>query len=109
MAQLRQRRSGTAERIEVLEELQSRQEGVGAGVKEVLTQARAARDGPLRDVCGMLADLIHVTVEIAPLIEVALGPITQHLVATRGSELVEYLQRESPRLVGRVGFLWLDG
>ena len=43
-SELRQRHSGAAERAAVLDELVRRQEGLGAGVKEVL--ARAAGGGP---------------------------------------------------------------
>ncbi|MBN2476058.1 MAG: chromosome segregation protein SMC [Pirellulales bacterium] len=108
LAELRQRHRGTAERTAVLEELQRRQEGLGAGVKEVLARANEPGDGPYRGVWGLVADLLHVSVEIAPLIEVALGPAAQHVVATKDSQLLEYLRSESHRLAGRVGFVWLD-
>jgi chromosome segregation protein len=109
LAQLRQRHSGAAERIAVLEELQNRCEGLSAGVKEVLSQARAAQQGPFRQVCGLVADLLHVSVEGAPLVEVALGETAQYVVVTPGEELVEYLKSQSYRFAGRVGFIWLDG
>ena len=48
LAALRQRRSGVAERAAVLEELHRRQEGVTAGVKEVLARAASPEAGPLR-------------------------------------------------------------
>ena len=47
LAALRQRRSGVAERAAVLEELHRRQEGVTAGVKEVLAKAAGPDAGPL--------------------------------------------------------------
>ena len=46
-----------AERAAVLEELQRRQEGLTAGVKEVLARATGPEPGPLAAVRGLLADL----------------------------------------------------
>jgi chromosome segregation protein len=109
LAELRQRHHGAAERASVLEELQRRQEGLSAGVKEVLAQLSDSPDGPFRGVRGLVADLLEVSVEIAPLIEVALGQTAQHLVVAPGAELRQYLANQSPRFAGRVGFVWLDG
>ena len=108
LAELRQRHSGTSERTSVLEELQRRQEGLSAGVKEVLATARSPGEGPFQQICGLVADLLQVSVEIAPLVEVALGPLAEHLVVSPGSRLLEHLQSGSQRFAGRVGFLWLD-
>jgi len=107
LGQLQQRHSAMAERVSVLEELEKRYEGLSPGVKEILTQARTAAEGPLRQVCGLVADLLRVSVESAPLIEVALGEKAQHVVAAPADDLVEYLKANSLRLAGRVGFLWL--
>jgi len=114
LAELLQRHSGAAEKAAVLEELQRRQEGLNSGVKEVLARAgnasnNMAGDEPYREVLGLVADLLQVSVEIAPLIEVALGTLAQHVVAARSRQLMEHLQTESPRLAGRVGFVWIDG
>jgi chromosome segregation protein len=108
LAQFQQRRSGLVERIAVLEELEKRYEGVSPGVKEVLTLARNAPTGPFRPICGLVADLLRVSVESAQLIEIALGEKAQHVVVGPGEELIEYLKAHSTRLAGRVGFLWLD-
>ncbi len=106
LAALRQRRSGVAERAAVLEELHRRQEGLTAGVKEVLARAASAEAGPLRAVHGLVADLLSVSVEMAPLIEVALGAAAQHVVAQPGRELLDFLRENAPRFAGRVGFVW---
>ena len=98
LAALRQRRSGVAERAAVLEELHRRQEGVTAGVKEVLARAADPDAGPLRAVHGLVADLLSVSVEMAPLIDVALGTAAQHVVAQAGSELLDFLER-TPRVL----------
>jgi chromosome segregation protein len=107
---LQQRHTAAQERSTVLQELEKRLEGVSAGVKEVLVQARAAsaNAGPLSHVRGLVADLLQVSVETAPLIEVALGLRAQHVVVARGEHLVEHLQAQSAKLAGRVGFIRLD-
>ncbi|HVC97291.1 MAG TPA: chromosome segregation protein SMC [Pirellulales bacterium] len=109
LGEWRQRHAGASERVNLLEELQQRQEGLGAGVKEVLAQVRGGAAGPFRHVRGLLADLFHVKVEMAPLIETALGERAQHLVVDDDAELLAYLERETYRFAGRVGFLRVQG
>ena len=106
---LRQRQSGASERSSVLEELVRRQEGLSAGVKEVLARAGDPADAAFRDIFGLVADVLSVSVEAAPLIEIALGQAAQYVVASPGGELMNYLHNESNRLAGRVGFVWLEG
>jgi chromosome segregation protein len=108
LAQHQQRRSGLFERISVLEELEKRHEGLSPGVKEVLNQARGKDPGPFRSACGLVADLFHVGVESAMLIEVALGEKAQHVVVTPTKDLWDYLGENSRRFAGRVGFVWLE-
>jgi len=108
LANLRQRHSASSERVAVLEELQRRQEGLGAGVKEVLALAKDAPEGPFGEVRGLVADLLRVSVEIAPLIEVALGQAAQHIVVGTGGRLLDHLVNGSRQFAGRVGFVWLD-
>ncbi|MEN6404882.1 MAG: chromosome segregation protein SMC [Thermoguttaceae bacterium] len=108
LAELRRRESAAAERAAVLEELVRRQEGIGAGVREVLARAADPADSVFHNVHGLVADLFHVSVEAAPLVEIALGPAAQHVVATRTDELLGCLQSQAGRLGSRVGFLWLD-
>ena len=105
---LQQRRSAAAERAAVLEELERRHEGLSAGVKEVLAQAGRPGSGPFQEVFGLVADLFCVSVEVAPLVDVALGQAAQHVVAAPSKELLRHVQEQSPRFGGRVGFLWLD-
>lgn len=104
----RERLSGATERAALLDELEKRLEGVGAGAKEVLQYARENADGPFHQVRGLLADLVQVSVETAPLIEAALGERAQYLVTAPGRRLMEYLAAHGKRLQGRVGFLPLD-
>jgi len=108
MAQERERHSGLVERAALLEELEKRHEGVGVGTKEVLQFARENPDGPFQQVRGLLADLIQVSVETAPLIEAALGERAQYIVTSPGRRLQEYLAAYGKRISGRVGFVPLD-
>ncbi len=108
LAALRQQHGGLGERAAVLEELQQRREGLSSGVKQVLAQARDNPDGPFGGVCGLVADLLTVSLEIAPLVDVALGPIAQYVVMEADRGLREYLVRQSPQFAGRVGFVWSD-
>ncbi|MCE5268962.1 MAG: chromosome segregation protein SMC [Planctomycetaceae bacterium] len=108
LAELRQRRTGAAERAEVLDDLVRRNDGVSDGVKEVLRRAADPAQSVFHTVCGLVADALQVSVEVAPLVEIALGNASQHVVATRSRELLDRLSSESSRLGGRVGFVWLD-
>jgi chromosome segregation protein len=105
---LHRRQTGTSERAAVLEDLVRRQEGVSAGVKEILVRSGKTDETALTGVHGLVADLISVSVEVAPLIEIALGPTAQHVVASPTAELVDFLHNQSNKLSGRVGFLWLE-
>jgi chromosome segregation protein len=107
LGHLRERYSGASERAAVLEELEARLEGISAGVKQVLIQAQGASTGPLSQIRGLVADLLHVNFESAALVEVALGEHAQCLVATGGRDLAGHL-RSAPWLAGRVGLVCLD-
>jgi chromosome segregation protein len=107
LGQLRQRHSGASERAAVLEELEKRLEGLSAGVKQVLTQAQGSNQGPFGQIRGLVADLLHVNFETAPLVELALGEMAQCLVVAGGRDRANQLH-ESVSLAGRVGFIRLD-
>lgn len=108
LAELRERRTGAAERAAVLDEIVRRHEGLNAGVKEVLQRAADPDDPVFQGVHGVVADLFGASVEIAPLVEIALGQTAQHIVASHKTGLLGRLESESNRLSGRVGFVWLD-
>lgn len=96
------------ERIAVLSELESRLEGLDGGVQEILRIGREEPAQPLGDVRGVVADLFHVDVDSAPLVEVALGERAQFIVVASTSHLLKRLQGQPLRVAGRVGFLGLD-
>ncbi len=106
LSDLKQRQSGMRERISVLEELIRKHEGLSPAVKEVLQQSRDPKS-PFRHVFGLVADLLRVEVEAAPLIEAALGAHAQHLVVSPKAELFRHIQTNAAQFAGRVGFIWI--
>jgi len=105
LGQIQRRHSAAAERAAVLEELERRQEGIGSGVREILAQARAASEGPLAEIRGLVADRFQVNVETAGLIDVALGERAQHLIVSGDAALAALLEDRAGKLSGRVGFV----
>ncbi len=108
LADQRQRHAVAVERATLLSELESRFEGLTAGVKEVLLNARESTAGPFRDVHGLVADLIRAPVEYAPLIDIALGECGQHVVVGPDDELTSLLSEQPYPLTGRVAFIRLS-
>ena len=68
------------QRAKIIEELEKRQEGVQSGAKNVMNRAKTEPDGPFGNVHGLVADLIQVHVQHAPLIDSILGEWTQFVV-----------------------------
>ena len=91
------------ERAAVLEEFQRRREGYTEAVKEVLAQANET-SGPYQHVRGVVAELLQVDLEMAPLIEVTLGKHPQHIVVTTLDEAVAAMQKELQRFPNQVTF-----
>ncbi|MBM99804.1 MAG: chromosome segregation protein SMC [Planctomycetaceae bacterium] len=103
----RQRRHAVAnERANVLEDLERRREGLSPGVKSVLAEAQEVTMGPLKSVHGLVADLIRVDVGMAPLIDVALGDLTEHVIVSDHS-LAEAIAAGEIQPKGRLGLLQL--
>ena len=106
--QLESQLTRTRERIAVLTELHQRLEGLNSGVREVLLAAQQEPDGPYGEVRGVVADLFHVDVDSAALVDVALGEFAQFVVVASAGRLFDWLNREPLSVAGRVGFLRLD-
>lgn len=105
LSALRERRSDRKARLAVLEDLESRQEGLGLGVREILNRARTSDQRPWNQILGSVADLLDVDLENAALLEVALGSRAQLIVLEEIDALIEYLTSGAVRIDGRVGFL----
>lgn len=102
----RGRLSGICERGAVLDELERRKEGLTSGVQQVLARARQEQAGPFEAVVGLVADVLEVPMQWAPLVDAVLGSITQYVIL-RDHRVLDLLQSGSLRLAGRVGFLSL--
>ena len=105
LLELREARSALQARKAVLEDLESRQEGLGVGVKEILARARAAEGPPWNNVRGHVVELLDVDIEQAALLEVALGARAQLIVLDDAAPLLVFLNEGNCRIAGRVGFL----
>lgn len=104
-AAFRERKSATAARIGVLEDMHAKGEGFGIGVREILRRARTLGDAPWNRIYGTVSDLLDVDLDDAPLLEVALGERAQLVVIEDFESLIPYLGRSSSKIAGRVGFL----
>ena len=104
VASLRELRSGLHEREMVLQELERQFEGLTAGTRQVLTDPMRS-EGGLGGVQGLIADVFEVQVDVAPMIEVALGDKAGFLLSEDARSLRNFLADEQYAFEGRVGFL----
>lgn len=104
----KERRSALMSRQELLEDLEHRREGVGAGALRLLDRKKQA-DAPaaLDCVAGLVADLLETDVQHARVIEAALGEASQHLVVTRSDVFLSHPEVFGDP-AGRVTALCLD-
>ena len=106
--QAKQRNAAARERATVLHEFEQRREGYREAVKDVLARAQAEPAGVFRSVLGVVAELLRVNLELAPVIEAALGERAQHVVVASLDELCAALHRDPQRLSSQVSFLPID-
>ena len=104
VARLRELRSGLHEREMVLQELERQFEGLTAGTRQILTDPMRG-EGGLGGVQGLIADVFEVQVDVAPMIEVALGDKAGFLLSENTRALRDFLADEQYAFEGRVGFL----
>ncbi len=132
---LRSRLEGLGQRLEVLEDLQRRQEGVSGGVKTILSQLQALSTRPnsatsnsatsqpdesgsmtssvapqagwKKSVHGMVVDCFRVDVKVASLIDSALGSRTQYLVVD-GDSVQRAILEKRIDINSRVGLIRID-
>jgi chromosome segregation protein len=102
---LRVRRSGLTGRIDVLENLERTQEGLGTGVREVLADLATGTSPLSHVVIGLVADSLRVPRELAPLIDITLGDVASYFVVRGALDLDAALAKRGQPFSGRVGFL----
>ena len=105
LAEQRERRSAAQARKSLLEDLELRQEGLGIGVKDILSRAKTSQYPPWNSIVGSVAELLDVDLEHAALLEVALGPRSQLIVLREYQAFLDYLNQGTVLLTNRVGFL----
>jgi len=99
--QLRSRRES---RLETLEDLEKRFEGVSFGVQVVLEESRKD-NGLISGIHGMVADLIKVDTAYVPAIEAVLGDRAQIIVADSIKEIILAFEFLKDHDKGHVKFL----
>ncbi len=101
----REARSGLQSRQAVLEDLQRRREGVSDAVREIL-KARDTGKG-FGYVKGIVGELFEADLEIAPVVEAALGDLQNALLIDRNSDLLADCDTWSKQ-AGRITAICLD-
>ncbi|GAB4137065.1 MAG: chromosome segregation protein SMC [Planctomycetaceae bacterium] len=109
LATLREERSAAHARLAVLQDYESRQEGLGIGAREILRRAKTSQYSPWNQIQGTVADLIEVELENAALLEAALNQRAEFIVIHEFDSLVRYLLEKSSVISGRVGFVEFPG
>lgn len=104
---LKVRLQGVVERQNVLEDLQRRREGISGGVRAVLEQASLSSASLAESLRGIVADCFEADVEVAPLVDAALGERSQYLVCA-GEALRRAIVDRQLEIGSRVGILRLD-
>lgn len=99
--------AGATQRAQVLDELERQLAGLSVGVQEVLAAARQQASQFGDEIHGMVADLIDAGVEVAPMVDAALGEAAQYIVVS-GNRLVKRIETGDFQPNGRVGFVRLD-
>ena len=107
MTDLTNQQAGLTQRAEVIEELEKSLEGINAGAKELLQHVKAGAKGPMKDVVGLVADLVSVNVQHAAIVDVALGELAQFVIVD-GDNLINQIADNKIKLNGRVGLIQLD-
>jgi chromosome segregation protein len=108
LGSLKERRSGLVSRLQLLEELNRRYEGIAPVVKTLLAERdRAVQDGRPGGIVGVLGELIEADLQDAGWIEGALAGLDQVLVIDRREVILAEPQKFTA-LPGKVQILALD-
>lgn len=99
--------AGATQRAEVLDELERQLAGLSVGVQEVLAAVRQHPEQFTDEVHGVVADLIEASVELAPMVDAALGETAQYLVVS-GNRFIKRIETGEFQPAGRVGLVRLD-
>ena len=107
LSELREKRSAIQARMSLLQDLETRQEGLGVDVQEILKRAETMDQPPWNGILGSVADLLDVDLDQAALLDVALADRARLIVVRDWQNWVDYLGQKA-RFSDRVGFLAFD-
>jgi len=107
LAERLQRRSALESRLEMLREIDEKQEGIEQGVREVLARLRQAESGTT-GLHGMLGEKLSVDAPYARAVEAALGHRAQTLVVEELAHAVQGVRIVNESGKGRASFLPLS-
>ncbi len=103
----RRQQTGATQRAEVIQEMENRLEGVDSGARDLIERSRAGDHESLREIVGLVADIIKVNVQHAELVDLALGPCAQSLVVD-GDQILAQIVAGELRPGGRVRLVRLQ-
>ena len=106
LSELQAKQQAAQEREDILDELEKRLDGIGAGVKDLLEKSKSGGSDAFAEVLGMVADMLEVDLEFAPLVDVALGPLAKQVVVD-GETLFDEIASTRYKPPGRVGLILL--
>ncbi len=95
------------ERVEHLGNIERQLHGVHGGAKQMLEIARGPSPGVFADVEGLVAEILDAPLDIASLVDVALGPAAQYVVV-RTRQLTDAIARGEVEPAGPVSVLSLQ-
>lgn len=99
--------SGKQSRLEVLEDFETRSEGIDAGAKTILNESVANQES-MPGICGLVADLIRVDLQFARAIETALGDLAQTVVTRKHDDIINAVNFLKETNSGHATFLPID-
>lgn len=106
-AVLHGRLQGASERLEILQQLQQHLEGVDSGARHVLNLKQTDNSPAFQTIHGLVADLLEVDVNLAPLIDTALGNAANTLIVEDG-QLFQLARNGQLEVPGRLSMMRLD-
>ncbi|MFN3190691.1 MAG: chromosome segregation protein SMC [Aureliella sp.] len=101
------RLAGASERLEILRELQRHLDGVDGGARHLFELASHSDTPSLKTIHGLVADIIAVDVDLAQLIDTALGSAANILI-TENDEIISDLRDGTLQVPGRLSLMRLD-
>jgi len=104
----REHRSVWQARLQVLKEWDASHAGVGTGVREFLAKAAESRGAPWNTAKGLVCNLLDVPLEVAPLIDLALGEQSQAVVVEDLQPWITYWRKPDSVATGRIAMIGLN-